>query len=190
MISMKDYAKANGITYEAVRAQVKRYREQLDDHIIQDGRTQYLDDIAVAFLDEKRQKNPVVVYQQGKDERIEELESNEKAMLVKIAAQADRIAELAQWKADKALEIASAEQTRLLLTAAEQEKKLLEGFVADAKAEIAVLSDEKAKAEGQALEASERAQKAQDELTAALAELADRKAHPWRYLFRNRKKED
>ena len=100
MISLKDYAKKNHITYEAVRSQVNRYREQLDDHIVQDGRTQYLDDIAVAFLDERRQKNRTVIYQQDKDERIEELERNEKAMLAKIAAQAERIADLTQFKLD------------------------------------------------------------------------------------------
>lgn len=98
MISMKDYAKANGITYEAVRAQVKRYREQLDDHIIQDGRTQYLDDIAVAFLDDKRQKNPVVVYQQGKDETIEELQKEVTRLLLKQEKLRDKLDELTEYK--------------------------------------------------------------------------------------------
>ena len=96
MISLKDYAKKNHITYEAVRAQVKRYREELDDHIIQDGRTQYLDEIAVAFLDERRQKNPVVVYQQSKDEAIEAMRLELEGAYKKIAAQAVTITELQQ----------------------------------------------------------------------------------------------
>ena len=98
MLSIKDYAKQNNITYEAVRQQIKRYREQLDDHIIQDGRTQFLDDIAVAFLDEKRQKNPVVVYQQGKDEQIEELQQEVTRLLRKQEALRDQIDELKEYK--------------------------------------------------------------------------------------------
>lgn len=98
MLSIKDYAKQNNITYEAVRQQIKRYRDQLDDHIIQDGRTQYLDDIAVAFLDEKRQKNPVVVYQQGKDETIEELQQEVTRLLRKQEALRDQIDDLKEYK--------------------------------------------------------------------------------------------
>lgn len=61
VISLKDYAKQHDITYEAVRQQVARYREQLGDHIVIDGRQQFLDEDAVTFLDTKREKNPVVI---------------------------------------------------------------------------------------------------------------------------------
>lgn len=197
MISLKEYAKKNHITYEAVRAQVSRYREQLDEHIIQDGRTQYLDEIAVAFLDERRQKNPVVVYQQGKDEAIESLRLELEGAYKKIAAQAVVITDLQQFKIDTMEKRQELEDTRtaqerrqqeLLLreaamddevraavqeaseaiqAEAEKEKKLLEGFIADAKAEIAALSDEKSQAEAKTLEVTQAAQRAQDELTAA-----------------------
>lgn len=193
MISLKEYAKKNHITYEAVRAQVKRYRAELDDHIIQDGRTQYLDDVAVAFLDERRQKNPVVVYQQSKDETIEAMRQELEGAYKKIATQADRIAELQQFKIEtmerrQELEDARTAQERrsqellqreaamdeevraavqAATIAAEQEKQLLEDFVADAKAEIAALSAEKADAEAKTLEVTQAAQRAQDELTAS-----------------------
>lgn len=61
VISLRDYAKLHNITYEAVRQQVARYREELGEHIVIDGRQQFLDEAAVAFLDTKREKNPVVI---------------------------------------------------------------------------------------------------------------------------------
>lgn len=81
MISLKDYAKQHNVTYEAVRQQVNRYKEELEGHITKDGRQQFLDDEAVAFLDEKRQKNPVVVIQMDKDEQIAYLERENKSLL-------------------------------------------------------------------------------------------------------------
>lgn len=206
MISLKDYAKQNNVTYEAVRKQVARYKEQLDDHIIQDGRTQYLDDIAVAFLDERRKKNPVVVYQQSKDEAIDRLEKENKMLLAKLAAKSEAVEQLMQYKLEaeenkRALEDARTAQARrerelqeredgfnqevlqarqeaaeAAREAAAAEKELLEGFIADAKAEIATLSGEKAQAEGKAREAEEAAQTAQKELTEARQDLADRDA--------------
>jgi chromosome segregation ATPase len=108
LTTLKDYAENNGITYEAIRQQVARYREELGDHIVKDGRQQFLDDYAVAFLDDRRAKNPVVVYNASKDEEIERLKAENAQLLRKVAAYAD-------WKAEKAVEIASAAQTQLLL---------------------------------------------------------------------------
>lgn len=114
-VSLKAYAEQKRVSYEAVRQQVIRYKKELGNHIIHDGRQQFLDEEAVAFLDEKRQKNPVTVIQQDKNEQIEALEEQVKQLLMKTAAQADRIAELSEWKAEKAVAIAGAEQQKLLL---------------------------------------------------------------------------
>ena len=115
MISIKDYAKDNGITYEAVRQQVKRYQNELEGHIHQEGRTQFLDDIAVEILNEHRAKNPIAIYDSSKDEMIEQLKQEKENLLIKVAAQADQIAELALWKSEKALLLAEANQQQLLL---------------------------------------------------------------------------
>lgn len=115
MISLKDYAKQNNVSYEAVRQQVIRYKKELGNHLIKSDRQQLLDDQAVAFLDAKRSKNPVVIVNQDKDQRIEELEKENKELLIKIALQADKISELSDWKADQALAIAAAEHNRILL---------------------------------------------------------------------------
>lgn len=85
MEKIKDYAKRHNVTYEAVRQQVVRYKKDLEGHIIKKKNVQYLDDEAIAFLDEKRQENPVVVIQEDKNETIERLEKENKMLLVKIA---------------------------------------------------------------------------------------------------------
>lgn len=85
MESIKEYASRKNVSYEAVRKQVKRYEKDLEGHITKVGKKQYLDDEAVAFLDDKREKNPIVVIQADKDERIEELERENKLLLVKVA---------------------------------------------------------------------------------------------------------
>ena len=118
MITLKDYAKQHNVTYEAIRSQVNRYRDQLGEHIIQDGRQQFLDDYAVDFLDERRQKNPVIIQQLDKDEQIEQLKNNENLLLAKIADQADRIAALERLRADNAEAIAGAKHNQLLLETA------------------------------------------------------------------------
>ncbi len=90
MIQIKDYAKEKRVSYEAVRQQINRYREELGDHIIKKGKTQYLDDTAVAFLDERRQSNPVIVYEHDKDVQIDELKQqneNLKSIVADLQAQ-------------------------------------------------------------------------------------------------------
>lgn len=115
VITLRDYAKQNNISYEAVRKQLVRYKDELAEHIIRDGRQQFLDEEAVAFLDAKRQKNPVALIQQSKDEAIEALRQEKEDLLQKIAEQADKIAALSEWKSDNAVAIAEANNRQLLL---------------------------------------------------------------------------
>lgn len=53
-MTIQDYASKNHISYEAVRRQVAQYKDILQPHIIKKGRTQYLDDFAVDFLEKHR----------------------------------------------------------------------------------------------------------------------------------------
>ena len=170
MISFKDYAKQNGISYEAVRAQVKRFATELEGHIVRDGRQQLLDDEAVAFLDSRRASNPVVIYQQGKDEQIEELKAENLRLLRKQEMLRDRLDELNQLRIEQ-------EGAKLLLAAAQEQMSARERAVtlreasfdqelAEARQEAARAARADAEAEA-AQEAAKAAQKAQDELTAA-----------------------
>lgn len=91
MVSMREYAAQKGVSYEAVRKQVSRYKKELEGHITKVSRTQYLDDEAVAFLDGKRQENPVILLQVDKDEEIQRLHDENKALLLKVAELQDAL---------------------------------------------------------------------------------------------------
>lgn len=91
MISIRDYAKERAISYEAARRSVNRYKQELEGHISTQGRTKYLDEEAVAFLDSKRQQNPVVVINQDKNEELERLRNEKETLLIKIAELQDAL---------------------------------------------------------------------------------------------------
>lgn len=104
MITIKDYAKSRGISYEAARQQISRYAERevdgfrLADHISKVDRTQYLDDEAVAFLDGRRAKNPVIIQQEGRDETIERLRQRVDDLQTRLLAAQDEYRALLQDK--------------------------------------------------------------------------------------------
>lgn len=170
VITLRDYAKQNNISYEAVRKQVVRYADELGTHIIKDGRQQFLDEEAVAFLDSKRQKNPVAIIQMDKDEQIELLREEKEQLLLKIAAQADKIAELSEWKSDNAVAIAEANQQRLLLA---EGKEKIEALAALNSA----LSEENSSIRAKIASADERAAEANAEACAARAYAAELEAY-------------
>ena len=85
MVSLKKKEKNKGVSYEAVRKQVNRYKDELKGHISKVNRTQYLDEEAVAFLDSKRAESPIIIMESGKDEEIQRLEMENKALLLKVA---------------------------------------------------------------------------------------------------------
>lgn len=91
MISIKDYAKEKGVSYEAIRQSVDRYKNELEGHVIKQGKTRYLDDVATAILDSKRAGNPVIIVNEDKDERIAALEEENKALLQRVAALQDQL---------------------------------------------------------------------------------------------------
>ena len=94
MITIRNYAKENNVSYEAIRKQIKRYEDELNGHIIKQNRTQFLDDIAVAILDQHRRENPVIIVNQDTDYRLKQLEDENKNLLIKVAQQADKISQL------------------------------------------------------------------------------------------------
>ena len=94
MVSIRDYAKMNNVSYEAIRQQVKRYEDELNGHIIKQNRTQFLDDVAVDILDQHRRENPVIIVNQDTDSRLKQLEDENKNLLIKVAQQADKISQL------------------------------------------------------------------------------------------------
>ena len=61
LVTLKQFADDQGITYEAVRRQVIRHADKLQGHIVKKDRTQYLDDEAVKILKERRRENRIVM---------------------------------------------------------------------------------------------------------------------------------
>lgn len=96
MITIKDYAKQKGVSYEAIRKQIKRYDTELEGHLIKQNRFLMLDDEAVQFLDEKRSENPVIVYEQNKDEELEQLRQENKMLLIQMNTVQDQLGKVQQ----------------------------------------------------------------------------------------------
>ena len=91
MISLKDYAREKGVSYEAVRKQVTRYKDELEGHITKENRTQYLDDAAVEFLNHKRATNSVILMEASRDDEVQRLTDENKALLLKVAELQDAL---------------------------------------------------------------------------------------------------
>ena len=72
-ITLKDYAARCGVSYEAVRKSVIRYKKDLGNHLIRKAGCQYLDEDAVKFLTEHRRQNRVVVIREDQNSEIERL---------------------------------------------------------------------------------------------------------------------
>ena len=119
MITIKDYAQQQGISHQAVYQMLGTHKDELDPHIVKQGRTRFLTDEAVEILEKYRQQAPIVMERQDQVARIKELEQEREQLLIKTADLAARLAELADWKAEKAVEIAAAEHQQQLLTTAQ-----------------------------------------------------------------------
>ena len=96
MITIKDYAKQKGVSYEAIRNQIKRYEDDLEGHLVKQNRFLMLDDEAVQFLDSKRSENPVIVYEQNKDEELEQLRHENKVLLIQMNTVQDQLGKVQQ----------------------------------------------------------------------------------------------
>lgn len=133
MESIKNYAKARNISYEAARKQVKRYAAELEGHIRTQNRTQYLDNYAVELLDSHRQSSPIVIMQQDKDDELQQLRQENKALLQQVAALQDKLLTARENAVEAAkqtvmLEAAQADKDRL-----EREKAALQDELAAAR---------------------------------------------------------
>ena len=172
MISIKDYAAQHGISYEAARQQISRYsgREvdgfRISEHINKVGRTQYLDDDAVDFLNERRSRNPVIVQQEGQSETIERMRARIDALQNRLIEAQDEYRTLLQDKhaiemqAQKLLEDKQqVEELRASTEAAEKRAEVAESDKRQAEEDAARLKEEAEAAEQSEKEARERAER-------------------------------
>ena len=144
IVSLKEYAKESGVSYEAVRQQVKRYAADLEGHIVQQGRTQFLDDEAVAILDSHRQHRTMTIYDAEPSAKIQELYDKLEAareenatLLRELRLQAGLQARLeAAETVQKALE-ASRDEYKAMAEKSAQEAATARQEATDAKIELA-----------------------------------------------------
>ena len=88
---------------------------------------------------------------------------------MKTAAQADRIAELSEWKAEKAVAIAGAEQQKLLLEERTKRVEQLESTAKEALDKLQEAENAAREAEDKLRQAEERAQQLEEEMSRPLS---------------------
>lgn len=91
MMTLKQYAESQGISYEAVRRQVNRYAEELSDHIVKQDRKQFIDQWAVDFLTEKRRESPIILQTTDQSEEIDQLKQEIESLRTKLMTAQERI---------------------------------------------------------------------------------------------------
>lgn len=124
MFTIKQYAESKGVSHQAVYKQLQTHADELEPYIITRGRTRYLTNEAVDILEKYRESNTQIVERTNDKEKIAELENQIKLLLSEKSGIEKELREALKWKADKALEIARAEQNQALLE--DKSKKLEE----------------------------------------------------------------
>ncbi len=130
MVTIKEYAAQKRVSYEAVRKQIKRYKDELGEHLIRNGRIQYLDDEGVAFLDEKRKNNPVIIFEHDKDEQIERLKNDNDNLKALVAELQNKIIEKDEMVIKtQGLLLESNQQMLAITQKSDEEKKRLDEII-------------------------------------------------------------
>lgn len=125
MMNVKEYAELRGKSVQAVHQQIKRKTnaKALEGHIftykVNNKNVKFIDKEGIEILDDSSKQTPSVMIRETSNEIIEQLRIEKEQLLLKVAMQADEIAELAKWKADNALALAEIKNQKLLL----EEKK-------------------------------------------------------------------
>ena len=131
LVTIREFADLQGITYEAVRKQVVRFSEELSGHVVRKNRTQYLDEVAVKFLQERRRESPIILQNMDQGEEISRLMDQVESLRAQLVSAQNKLLESQeriislQDEAQKALED-KARYTALLEDNETKEKKLQE----------------------------------------------------------------
>ena len=131
IMTIKQFADSQGISYEAVRKQVVRYSDELSGHVIRKNRTQYLDEKAVEFLQERRRESPIVLQTIDQADEISRLQDQLESLKAQLVSAQNRLLEAQervislQDEVQKTLED-KARYTALLEDNEAKEKKLQE----------------------------------------------------------------
>lgn len=163
MTTIRDYAKDHRVSYEAIRSQISRYRGDLDGHIVTKGRTKYLDDFAVEFLNSRRKDDPVSVVALDRSELVDSLRDQIDALKNELMTTQKRVIEL---QSENQLMIAAKTKYDLLVESSAGKDALIETLREDLK--DARSAEETAKRETDAAKLD--AERARDDLKSARAD--------------------
>ena len=163
MIKLQDFARDCGVTDRAIQKHLRNHEKQLEGHFQRRGKNgTWLDQTAQEYIRSLMVKQPIVVGDAS------QLQENE-ALRKKISDLQEKLI-LAQEQVlagQNALMEVQAKQ--LALDTAEKEKKILEGFIRDAKAEIEIKDQELTESRQEARKALEEAKDLRERLEAAEA---------------------
>ena len=124
-IKVKDYAENHGITHQAVYQQMKRKKNKafIDQHSKVIKGIKYLDRDAVEYLENQRENSPTVVIQNDDNERIKELEEENKFLNAKIKELYEENRTFLKERVEQSKLIAEVENQKNLVEQKEQELK-------------------------------------------------------------------
>ena len=168
VMTIRQYAQQKGVSYEAIRKQIKRYQDDLRDHIIIKNRTMYLDEQGVEFLDKKRNDNSVI---SRRDDAEEEL----KALRQQVDALRSKIVELQEAVIKSKDDVIALSEANRKLTGENvvllEDKTRLQAAILDKVAEIETAKQDRENAREAAEVAKEEATRAKEEAEAARKDL-------------------
>lgn len=93
LVTIKQFADSQGISYEAVRKQLQKYSEELSGHVIRKDRTRYLDEKAVEFLKERRRESPIVLQTIDQGEEIGRLQDQVESLKAQLVTAQNKLLE-------------------------------------------------------------------------------------------------
>lgn len=141
MLRIGEYANRVGVSYEAIRQQIKSHGDELKGHVIKRGRVHYLDDTAIEILDSLRSPRAVPIGDSAQKAEIERLRAENNELKDKLLTAHDIIIGLQgnlleASKAVAALPVAQAEMEQLREDAKrlQEDNERLEGELKDARA--------------------------------------------------------
>ena len=159
MIKVQDFATKYGVTDRQVQRLLKKYEDEMAGHYERQGANgTWIDETGERILRSKMRQAPIVLHDSEVGQKLARLEQENEALKDKLILALEKVQEqqalLDDGRASQFMLQAAEEQAKQTahelaeahqqLGAARQEVKLLEGFVADAKAEIQTLTEEKA----------------------------------------------
>ncbi len=138
METLREYASRHGISYEAVRKQVRRYAKELNGHITREDGQQRLDDYAADFLDKHRGERTMLLSAADDDLRQALLSAHEeiRRLQAQIIAKDEQIIDMKDKQLAIADKLAHIDLLETRATENEEQLRAKEQELADTKAKL------------------------------------------------------